>query len=74
MKKEEFNYLAKNSHKKKYALKLKDVISAKKGFDFAQDKLNQLKHDALNLLSECHDSVFKNELIQITNYIIDRKK
>lgn len=61
----------------KDAKRVKEVITFVKnngGLDYAVSKMKQFQEEALKLLNTYPDSVYKNSLELMVNYVIDRKK
>jgi octaprenyl-diphosphate synthase len=57
--------------------RVKDVINFVKqqgGLEYAVDKMKQFQLEALQLLNQYPESEFKNSLILMVNYVIERKK
>jgi octaprenyl-diphosphate synthase len=56
---------------------VKEVIAFVKqqgGLEYAIDKMKQFQQEALTLLDQYPESEFKNSLVLMVNYVIERKK
>lgn len=65
----------KNHNKDK--IRVKEVIAFVKqqgGLEYAIDKMKQFQQEALTLLDQYPESEFKNSLVLMVNYVIERKK
>jgi len=44
------------------------------GLDYAVTKMEEYQKEALSILNDYPDSTYKNSLILMVNYVIERKK
>ncbi|MDC0372058.1 polyprenyl synthetase family protein, partial [Flavobacteriaceae bacterium] len=61
----------KNSRKVKEVI---DFVKQKGGLDYAVSKMKQFQGEALELLKDYPKSEYKEALILMVNYVIDRNK
>ena len=61
----------KNSRKVKEVI---DFVKQKGGLDYAVSKMKQFQEEALELLKDYPKSEYKEALILMVNYVIDRNK
>lgn len=61
-----------NNDKKKVAWVL-DVVKNTGGIDYATQKMNHYKQEALNILNRCPDNEYRQGLKDLVNYVTDRK-
>jgi len=57
--------------------RVKEVIALVKshgGLDYAVTKMEEYQKEALSILNDYPDSTYKNSLILMVNYVIERKK
>ena len=65
----------KNYNKDKKRVKeVIDIVKNNKGLSYAEERMIQLQHEALLLLEHYPESDFKEALILMVNYVIERKK
>jgi octaprenyl-diphosphate synthase len=65
----------KNYNKDKKRVKeVIDFVKNNKGLSYAEERMIQLQHEALLLLEHYPESDFKEALILMVNYVIERKK
>lgn len=61
-----------NNDKKKVAWVL-DVVKNSGGIDYAIQKMNNYKKEAIDILMQCPDNEYRNGLIELVNYVTERK-
>lgn len=67
-------YIIKNENKKKDKVKFViDKVVASGGMEYARNKMNQYRQDALNILHQLPESPYRNGLENLVNFVTDRK-
>ncbi len=61
-----------NNDKKKVAWVL-DIVKNTGGIDYATQKMNDYKQEALNILNQCPDNEYRQGLKDLVNYVTERK-
>ncbi len=51
-----------------------NIVKSSGGIEYAEDKMNQYKDKAIEILNQFEDCQAKNSLIELANYTIERKK
>src|SRR3972149_738278 len=62
------------NHKKKTHQYIIDFVSSNGGLDYARQKMNEYKSNALHILNEFPDNESRNSLIELVEYTTIRKK
>ena len=68
------NSIKNHNRDKKRVKQVITFVKDKGGLDFAINKMNAFKDEALTILSFYPESEFKSALVLMVNYVIDRKK
>jgi len=67
-------YIIKNENKKKDKVKFViDTVVSCGGMEYAKNKMNQFRQDALNILHQLPESPYRNGLENLVNFVTDRK-
>ncbi len=61
-----------NNDKKKVAWVL-DVVKKTGGIEYAVEKMNEYKNEALNILAQCPDNEYRKGLADLVHYVTERK-
>lgn len=71
---QEIIYILKNhTDNKKEIAKIISIVKESDGVTYSLKKMNEYKNDALNILKEFQDCEAKKSLIELLNYVINRK-
>ena len=68
------NSIRKHNTDKKRVKEVIAFVKEKGGLDYAVTKMKEFQIEALKILNSYPESLFKNSLILMVNYVIDRKK
>jgi len=68
------NTIKNKNHKKKTHQYIIDFVSSNGGLDYARQKMNEYKSNALHILNEFPDNESRNSLIELVEYTTIRKK
>ena len=67
-------YIVKNENKNKDKVKFViDKVVKCGGMDYAKNKMNQYRQEALNILRQLPETPYRNGLEHLVNYVTDRK-
>lgn len=66
--------IKRKSHLKKYVEEVIEFVKKSGGIEYATEKMLTIKAEATDLISSYPDSVYKNSLIGLVDYTIDREK
>jgi octaprenyl-diphosphate synthase len=68
------NSIKNHNKDKKRVREVIAFVKQKNGLEYAENKMRQFKQEALELIHHFPDSVYKESLILMVNYVIERKK
>ena len=68
------NSIKNHNKDKKRVREVIQFVKDKNGLSFAESKMAQFQQEALAILQEFPESIYKDSLILMVNYVIDRKK
>jgi len=68
------NSIKNHNKDKKRVKEVIDFVKNNKGLSYAEERMIQLQHEALLLIENYPNSDFKQALIMMVNYVIERKK
>jgi octaprenyl-diphosphate synthase len=63
-----------NNNNPKKVAEVIDFVIKSKGIEYAEEKMNEFKGTALNILNDFTDNASKNSLIELVRYTTERKK
>ena len=73
-KNELINSIKKHNKEKKRVKQVIEFVKNNNGLNYAEQKMVQFQQEALQLIENYPQSDYKNSLIMMVNYVIDRKK
>ncbi len=68
------NYIKKDSKNERKIKEIVDFVKAKGGLKYASEKMHEYRKRALEILSDFPESDGKTSMMQLVDYVIDRKK
>ncbi len=68
------NSIKKHNKDKKRVNEVISFVIKNGGLDYAVEKMKQFQQEALLILKDYPESKYKNSLVLMVNYVIDRKK
>ena len=68
------NSVKKYNKDKKRVKEVIALVKEKGGLEYAQKKMHEFKNEALSILNTYPDSVYKDALELMVNYVVERKK
>lgn len=67
------NIVKNNNNDKQKVQWILNVVKETGGIDYATAKMNAYKNEALAILATCPDNEYRNGLIDLVNYVTERK-
>lgn len=68
------NSIKNHNRVKKRVTEVINYVKTKGGLDYAVSKMKEFQEEALQILKIYPESTYKNSLVLMVNYVIDRKK